>query len=376
MAVLAVILGLALLVGVGAALAGKQLLRVGAIALLTVLTVGAVFVAGSATASRRAEGEGRHYALMRADFAQKQSVTMLVSDPTISIADMSPNRRQILFERSGSEFDVANADGTSEGLVAAGTTSGRGAWSPDGSQIALQSWGACADGRRCSQIWIVDVRDGSRVKLSDDADAPAWAPDSRRIAFLAEADASGHVVLTVSMTDGTQRHSLTPPQSIGAVTWSPRGDRIAYLVNPASPASAVRVVRLAGGTDAVLRRASHVAWSPSGARIAFVQIGQKWSLQVARADGTHRRVIDTSWGLGEVAWAPRGDMLAYVKELGPAKGPACCNAQIFVRAVDHARSLLRKITSEPKDTSFEHIWWAAERSSLFFTRRLARGEQP
>jgi Tol biopolymer transport system component len=67
--------------------------------------------------------------------------------------------------------------------------------------------------------------DGSErrtLSAGPDASAPAWSPDSRRIAF---ADGDGTSVIAV---DGTGLERILAVRNVHALAWSPDGSAIAF----------------------------------------------------------------------------------------------------------------------------------------------------
>jgi TolB protein len=73
------------------------------------------------------------------------------------------------------------------------------AWSPDGSQVAFVS-----DRDGWWNLYIVQVRDGDVVQLTDDAaldSAPVWSPDGRQLAFLSNRDEEEWSIYLFNLSD-------------------------------------------------------------------------------------------------------------------------------------------------------------------------------
>ena len=100
------------------------------------------------------------------------------------------------------------------------------AWSPDGSKIALSSYGGSG-----YDIFVKDVSGSSLTQLTTTAGAtdrfPSWSPDGARIAFVSDRD--GNEEIYVMNADGSGQTRLTTDPGVDyAPTWSPDGSQIAF----------------------------------------------------------------------------------------------------------------------------------------------------
>jgi TolB protein len=103
--------------------------------------------------------------------------------------------------------------------------------SPDGRRIAFTRF---FSGGRAARIFIMRV-DGSNPHPVTppwlEAGAPDWAPGGHRIVFNTNAPRAGSGLFAMK-PDGTHLHRLTPdrfPHSDALPSYSPRGDRIAFI---------------------------------------------------------------------------------------------------------------------------------------------------
>ena len=164
-------------------------------------------------------------------------------------------------------------------------------------------------------------------------EVPAYGPlpaRDGRIAFFRGGPAVFD--LWLMNADGSGARKLADPtEGYGRPAWSPTGAAIAttgWDQSPCLPTSrncAVSEIRVhdpeTGEIRARLRStdrgAYEYSWSPDGRRIASLgaldmDLGAH-TVEVANADGTHRRVLVRGTGFREIAWSPRGDRIAYVQ---------------------------------------------------------------
>lgn len=160
----------------------------------------------------------------------------------------------------------------------------------------------------------------------------AWAPDGRAIAFLsADEGPEGppgdpHVVTrygykswsgmsdnrrwhiyVVSLEDRKVRQLTNGPYQDHSISWSPKGDEIAYISNHEPDPDRTHnydifVVRVSDGTVRRLTKTpgSEYApvWSPDGARIAYLAGVRALTTQESSAEDRHLWVIPGSGGAG------------------------------------------------------------------------------
>jgi TolB protein len=206
------------------------------------------------------------------------------------------------------------------------------AWSPDGSQIAFVVSEDLDTGP--NRIYVLDTEDNELRSLTPTdqcASNPSWSPDGGTILYLA-GECGGEAFASVMSSEGAHPRSITDVPVLWP-DWSSQG-RIVYQAQvPGSSDSALFVADDTGADPRPvdtgdLPSGYEATWSPEGDRIAYVaptgdpenEDASKWNedIFVVDAEGTGaRRVVGT---LGNdhwpPAWSPDGRQLLYTAD-GP-----------------------------------------------------------
>jgi serine/threonine protein kinase/Tol biopolymer transport system component len=205
------------------------------------------------------------------------------------------------------------------------------ALSPDGSQLAFvaSAEGAPASGEGRNRIWIRAIADleAQPVPGTDGAISVFWSPDSRSLAFFADGklkrinppngaavpicdtrltygnwgadgvilmgEANGETIYSVPAAGGDPRETLTRNRSNGEarVAWPwflPDGKRFLYTARLDDGEGELRLGRLEGGTQSVMRLSSNAQWvDPDIVVFARegVLMGQRLDVETARPIG-------------------------------------------------------------------------------------------
>jgi tricorn protease len=184
-----------------------------------------------------------------------KAVTQLTRHQDFPIQAASAGAGRIVYEQAGWLHQFDPASGQSRRLrvaVAADLPEARERWasgarwarggalSPSGSRVAMEFRG---------EIVTVPAEKGDPRNLSNSPGVhdrePAWSPDGRSIAYIA--DAGGENALKVQGQDGkgeVRNYPLKGAGFYGGLKWSPDGLRLAYTDN----AHALYVIELATGT--------------------------------------------------------------------------------------------------------------------------------
>ena len=227
----------------------------------------------------------------------------------------SPDCSRLVYTEYGALWLVDNDGANRQRLVpAAGGYRHSAVWSPLGDRIAYVSGFYNADNHWIAHIWTVNV-DGSHNNQRTEGEVidswPTWSPDGKRIAFERHAGRDRHIVVMTSY--GNKPEALNTGGAWEySPAWSPDGASLAYqtdgslVVSDIDGDNARRVhgaVYFDGG----------LSWSPDGERIAFVRgDGSRTAIVVADVDGPDEEVIYDE-GLRTLAprWSPDGQRIAF-----------------------------------------------------------------
>ena len=240
----------------------------------------------------------------------------------------------IAFVSSTGPLIVREVDGSERNLTQGelpGRTIADPAWSPDGLRIAF----VASTNQRGPASLFVAAADGSQLtRITDGADGlspPHWSPDGSHIAFAqleagvftVEPDGSNLVTLVAADRGGEAR---TTPRSLHfnehsqlRASWSPDGERIAFIAGPgwgevhvvdADGGMPERITNLVPGGVAV----ETIEWSPNGNKI--VMTTSAFHLLVINADGSglsrYEFPEDASVReVGRPAWSPDGRRILF-----------------------------------------------------------------
>ncbi len=187
------------------------------------------------------------------------------------------------------------------------------AWSPDGRWLAFARRERRPGGGLVYDLWLMSADGRMRRRLTRGARAfaPTFAPDGRRLAFVAVADGTAHLQ-ELDLETGTIRLMKTFPAAvrIGTVRWHPDGRALVFdrLVEGARR----DLVQWAPDTDSLIVLTDGryddrgPVWSPDGRRLAFTSLrdGVPNVFVLDLASGQVARVTRLVAGARVLDWLP------------------------------------------------------------------------
>ncbi len=230
----------------------------------------------------------------------------------------SPDGSQLLFyadsdaDMDGEIYRLAWAGGEAERLAVSAGNNWRPVWSPDGQWIVFL--------RDFGRIRVVDL-DGGNERALGFGFSPSWSADSRYVLYYSNRDNDlNSDVYAVSLTGSFQRNLTNHRANDWSPAWSPDGRYILfvsardgngeiYRMEAACVQSAAPSQTCGQTTTRLTQNDTNdnmPAWSPDGARIAYVSEREGYSdLYVMDADGGNlRRVTDGDAYYQFPAWRP------------------------------------------------------------------------
>src|SRR6185295_4229906 len=203
---------------------------------------------------------------------------------------LSPDGKKVAFVVRGEVFAASSKDGGDAARVTnSPTAESQIAWAPDSRRLAYVS-----DREGVPHIYLYDFTSNTESQLTRDAAddfAPAFSPDGKSIAF-----ERGARELRALDLDSKQERLLAsgvferpPLNSTRAFVWSPDNKWIAYSSVTGKSFSNVFVVPAAGGESKQISFLANVfnstiSWSPDGTYILFDTAQRTEDSQVARID--------------------------------------------------------------------------------------------
>ncbi len=208
------------------------------------------------------------------------------------------------------------------------------AWRPDGGRIAYRFDPAGGGDKRlmsCLPDGTGLVTHSTPIGAGESVDSFAWAPDSTKIAYVADQDTDNAFEVYVSPTAGggvTKVGSAAATAICSDLAWSPTSTRLAWRVVKIIVGSADLVTNLAiGGSEAILRanaigrQVAQFAWSPDGSLIAYTadvdtfEVFELYTVSPTTTLTLKRSMeLEPAGNVESFAWAPNGTTLVFTAD--------------------------------------------------------------
>ncbi len=271
--------------------------------------------------------------------------------------------------------------------------------SPNGNRLA---WVVPMDGESETAVYLQDLKSPSSTlqrisaapgKSGNEHDV-AWSSDSKRVAFLSDAESSGQSELYIADADGGSVRKLTSLKGyLSDPAWSPDGKSIAILftedapreagpLEPMTPETGVieskifeqrlTVVDLASGNVRQLSPPDMYVyeydWSPDGKSFAAIAargdgdsnwyVAQIYTLGIADAKLT--AVYKPHWQIAKPRWSPDGKNIAFIEGLMSDEGVTGGDIFVIPASGENAQNVTPGIAASPNG-----IFWKSANKILF-----------
>jgi tricorn protease len=205
---------------------------------------------------------------------------------------LSPDGKKVAFSVRGKIFAASSRDGgNGQRVSVSGLTQQQPAWAPDSRRLAF------ADDREGHfHIYLYDFvsHQERRLTTGDDNDVtPVWSPDGKSLAYVHGGDEIHVLAVGATPVDRVVAHvqiDRAPFLAERAILWSPDGRWIAYATGEGSKLFAnAYLVSVAGGESRPVSflsntNADALAWSPDGTFLLMVTSQRTEPGSVARVD--------------------------------------------------------------------------------------------
>lgn len=187
--------------------------------------------------------------------------------------------------------------------------------------------------------------------------APSWSPGGDRIAFVAKYGTQIPQIWIIRSAGGIPVRMTTAPSGATEPSWSPDGRSIVYVVavsgqlnlwrldsdHPGAPP--VQLTKPASGSDVA------PTWSPDGTKIAFDSTRDGTDrIYVMDADGSNvRAVTPSSLVASWPAWSPDGTKLVF-------QVTKSSDSDLYVGPADGSAAPV-DITPDSSHQAFDAAWW-------------------
>lgn len=220
-----------------------------------------------------------------------------------------PGAPELVYRVAGKSINVYNIATDEDRKLINNPTAAWPSWSPHGDRLAY----AAKDSTDSWRVYIVPLDGSEEPHVVAAGWAPLWGP--RGALAYTGCGAGGVCGIFILYPDqvGVPPIKMTGDRNDTAVTWSPDGQKLAYMSTHSGNGD-VFVLNLSGGITQLTNDPAEdgwPAWAPDGSGLIFAsKRSGKWGLWLMNMDGSNQRLVLTlsdrspNWMDERIDWAP------------------------------------------------------------------------
>jgi Tol biopolymer transport system component len=212
-------------------------------------------------------------------------------------------------------------------------------WSPDGTRLAVSSWGDASD-----SVYSMKPDGSDRTLVLRNAYSPSWSPDGNRLVVVRDNEAGSS--LAIVDADGSNAAPIAGTSDASVPKWSPDGQRIAFvdgngnigLISPDGETLAMPAIASGGS----------VSWSPDSTKLAYDRYegkdatGSEVVAVLDLASGKETLLSGEHNAAEAPVWSPEGDQIVFHSmSLGKTVTASCGShvaSQLWLMAPDGTKA--------------------------------------
>ncbi|HTP02600.1 MAG TPA: sulfite exporter TauE/SafE family protein [Anaerolineales bacterium] len=233
-------------------------------------------------------------------------------------------------------------------------------WYPDGQKVAYERLDSSQDLAAVPRfsIWWLDLETGRTQPIFQDADyastAPAFSSDGQWLSFI---DAANNELVACNLKDGSQRSIPLGSQGYFPEMWSPRGDTLLFgsaTISNARLSNRSKIYSLSSGITTELGPAGNqtdiaATWSPDGEWIAVDRsvpssdvYGNRNQVWIVKSDASESRLLlsETGATYSHLRWSPDGSYLLYSRYMLQQSGQSRGRFDVYAANIQTGRATL------------------------------------
>jgi Tol biopolymer transport system component len=261
----------------------------------------------------------------------KKWLALLATLPLLAVGsgatagNSAPPRNGLIAVRGGEGITLVDTR-TGTARVVPGTEElAQPAWSPDGTLLAVTSWGggsSVAGESSVDSVYTMKPNGSERALVLRNASQASWSPDGKQLVVVAATKLS--TTLAVVNADGTDVRMLRGTAEASWPKWSPDGKLIAFLdangrlalITPEGDPVAMPTKVESGGAS----------WSPDSSRLAYTSYGKdghSFVVVLDLASGRETTVPGSQGATETPTWSPEGDQIAFEYMISTSASSDC-----------------------------------------------------